>query len=180
MPYFAWDDISRLHLIRLMWSTAYELGLRKETGTPLQTLCICHWPSPRGGTLGKYNFIWGLLGGFEWSFYPVGGENEGGLVSAIFASQGNRGLCKRNRSISSCLTSILERPLYRRTWALLLVDVKNGGGRTGGASSSVVCKYISIVLFLIFAAWDITMEDDWLTLDFCFSLCKLIVRQEKI
>ena len=136
---------------------------------------------PLGGTPGKYNFIWGLLGGFEWSFYPAGGENEGGLVSASFASQGNKGLRKRNSSISSCLTSILERPLYRRTWALLLlVDMKNGGERTEGVSSSAVCKSISIVLFLIFAAWDITMEDDWLTLDFCFSLCKLIVRQEKI
>ena len=41
-------------------------------------------------------------------------------------------------------------------------------------------KSISIVLFLIFAAWDLTMEDNWLTLDFYVSLCKLIAVQEKI
>ena len=44
----------------------------------------------------------------------------------------------------------------------------------------LLLKSISIVLFLIFAAWDITMEDNWLTLDFYVSLCKLIAVQEKI
>ena len=34
----------------------------------------------------------------------------------------------------------------------------------------LLLKSISIVLFLIFAAWDITMEDNWLTLDFFFPL----------
>ena len=36
-------------------------------------LCTYHRPSP-GGTPGKYKFLWGLLGGFEQSFYPAGGE----------------------------------------------------------------------------------------------------------
>ena len=46
---------------------------------------------PWGGTPGKYNFIWGLLGGFERSFYPTGGGNEGGLVSVSLAPQGKQG-----------------------------------------------------------------------------------------
>ena len=89
---------------------------------------------PLGGTSGKNNFI--CLGGVERSFYPAGGGNEEGLVSVslgLLAGNGprgiNRGLRKRNRSISSCLTSKIERPPYRRTRThFLLMDVKNGGG----------------------------------------------------
>ena len=44
-----------------------------------------------GGNPGKYNFIWGLLGGFERSFYPAGGGNEGGLVSVSLAPRGKQG-----------------------------------------------------------------------------------------
>ena len=44
-----------------------------------------------GGTPGKYNFIWGLLGRFERSFYPTGGGNEGGLVSVSLAPRGKQG-----------------------------------------------------------------------------------------
>ena len=53
-------------------------------------LCICH-PLGGGGGPGKCNFIWGLLGGFERSFYPTGGGNEGGLVSVSLAPQGKQG-----------------------------------------------------------------------------------------
>jgi len=40
-----------------------------------------------GGTPGKYNFVWGLIVGFE-GFYPGGGGNEGGLVSKSLAPRG--------------------------------------------------------------------------------------------
>ena len=89
---------------------------------------------PWGGTPGKCNFIWGLLGGFERSFHPACGGNGGGLVSVSLAPGENRGLRKRNRSISSCLTSIIiEKPPYRRMRAHnLLVDEKNDGRRKLG------------------------------------------------
>ena len=61
---------------------------------------------------------------FERSFYPAGGGNEGGL-EALHPGE-NRGLRKRNRSISSCLSSPIERQLYRRTQAHFLL-VENGG-----------------------------------------------------
>ena len=35
--------------------------------------------------------IWELLWGFERSFYPAGGGNEGGLVSVSLATQGKQG-----------------------------------------------------------------------------------------
>lgn len=35
-------------------------------------LCTYHPPSP-WGTPGKYSFVWGLIGGFERTFYPRGG-----------------------------------------------------------------------------------------------------------
>ena len=65
-----------------------------------------------------------------------------------------------------------------------LDDVKNGGGQKltycyVNQGDGLLCKAISIVLCFIFAASDITMEDNWLTLDFRFSLCKLIAGQEK-
>ena len=60
----------------------------------------------------------------------------------------------------------------------LLVDLKIVEGIAEGRV--LLLKSISIVLFLIFAAWDTTMEDNWLTLDFYVSLCKLIAVQEKI
>ena len=51
----------------------------------------------------------------------------------------NRRLRKRNRFISSCLTSNIERPPYRRMRAhFLLVDVRNGG-RVGGGRNLRYC-----------------------------------------
>ena len=43
-----------------------------------------------GGTPGKYNFHWGLIGRFEQSFHPAGGGNEGALVSVSLAPQGKQ------------------------------------------------------------------------------------------
>ena len=49
---------------------------------------------PWRGTPGKYDFLWGLVGGFERSFYPAGGGNEGGLVSVSLAPQGKQDFVK--------------------------------------------------------------------------------------
>ena len=47
---------------------------------------------PWGGDPGQIQlYIWELLGGFERSFYPAGGGNEGGLVSVSLATQGKQG-----------------------------------------------------------------------------------------
>ena len=82
---------------------------------------------PLEGTPGKYNFLWGLLGGLNYHFTLQVG-NEGGLVSVSLCTPGKQGLCKRNRSISSCLTSIIERLPYRRTQAhFLLVGMDQNG-----------------------------------------------------
>ena len=44
------------------------------------------------GTPGKYNFLWGLLWGFEQLFYPAGGGNEGqGLISVTSCTPGKTG-----------------------------------------------------------------------------------------
>jgi len=46
---------------------------------------------PLGGTPGKYSFVWGLIRGFERSFYLACGGNEGGLVSESPATRGKQG-----------------------------------------------------------------------------------------
>ena len=59
---------------------------------------------PLGGTLCKYNFVWGLIGGFERTFYPRGG---GSLLHPWTKKPG--ALLKEIRSISSCLKSRIYR-----------------------------------------------------------------------
>ena len=56
-----------------------------------------------GGRPGKYNFLWGLTGGFERSVYPEDGGNEEGLVSRSLELRGKQGT-----SSKKCQSEVLQ------------------------------------------------------------------------
>ena len=85
-----------------------------------------HRPSPEGGG-GQANII--FYGDLNDHFTLQVGEMREVCFSEALNPGENSGLLKRNRSISSCLTSTTERPLYRRT-RIYFLFMENVGGPT--------------------------------------------------
>ena len=130
---------------------------------------------PWGRTPGKYNFLWGLLGGVwtiilpcRWGKWGRFGFRKPGTLGKTgdFVKEIGRFQVVNSRKTAVQMNTGSLSPRGGEKWRR-------------AEAQEWLCKSISIVLFLIFTASVITMEDNWITLDFRFSLCKLIAGQEK-
>ena len=81
--------------------------------------------------MGTFRGVWTIILPRRWVKW-----GRFGFRKLFLHPGGNRGLRKRNRSLSSCLTSIVGRPLYRRTRAHFLVE--NCGVRKAVSSGIVM------------------------------------------
>lgn len=154
-----------------MWIRCNYLCIILNTMLLHKHQCMYHRPSPRGGpqekqlSRGTYRGVSTIIILCRCIPCRWGKWRRIGLWKPCTVPQGKQDFVKEIGKFQVVLHQyIIERPWHRRMQAHFLLVAERV------TSGVLLCKSISTMLFLIFAASDITMEDNWLTVKIMWNI----------